>query len=319
MKTAAVVFQQMNQWGKERKPFVFLVDFKKENGAIFSLDELTDEIQFQIDEKSTHQVASSQLQLKKFPMDFSAYEKQFQQLQVEFIQQKLSLINLTTETRIEVNWNLEEIFQGAQAKYKVLWKDRWVCFSPETFVQIRQNKIYAYPMKGTINASVANAEQLILSDPKEIEEHQMTVDLMKKELESVAERVEVLRFRYIDRIPTQEGGLLQVSSEIAGELPQDFHQNLGDLFDALLPATSICGSPKTAALEAIRSIEQHDRNFYTGIFGVFDGENVDSAVLIRMIEKKDHQLYFKSGGGVTSKSQCEAEYQEIIEKIYVPV
>lgn len=319
MKTAQFVFKQMNAWAVERKPFVFLLDYKKEKGEIFSLEEMSDEIQFQINETHSKRSPSFPLQLQKFPMEFSEYHKQFQQLNLEFDQNQLEVINLTVETPIKINWDLQQIYEQAKAKYKVLWKDRWVCFSPETFVQIRQNKIHAYPMKGTINASLHNAENLILTHPKEIEEHQMTVDLVKEELEEVAENVSVLRFRYIDRIATSQGGLLQVSSEIVGDLKQDFHQNLGDLFDALLPATSICGAPKNIALDAIEKIEQHNRNFYTGIFGVFDGENVDSAVLIRMIEQKENQLVFKSGGGVTAKSEAKAEYEEMMEKIYVPM
>ena len=61
------------------------------------------------------------------------------------------------------------------------------------------------------------------------------------------------------------------------------------------------------------------QKFYTGIFGVFDGENLDSAVMIRFIENDENELFFKSGGGITAKSNAKAEYEELIQKVYVPI
>jgi para-aminobenzoate synthetase component 1 len=72
-------------------------------------------------------------------------------------------------------------------------------------------------------------------------------------------------------------------------------------------------------LEIIEQAEIYERGFYTGIFGWFDGENLDSAVMIRFIEQKGDKLIFKSGGGITSQSQVEKEYEELIQKVYVPV
>ena len=71
--------------------------------------------------------------------------------------------------------------------------------------------------------------------------------------------------------------------------------------------------------QASHAVEQGPRGYYTGIFGCFDGENLDSAVNIRYLEKKDGQLLYRSGGGITFLSDLESEYNELIEKIYVPV
>lgn len=174
-------------------------------------------------------------------------------------------------------------------------------------------------MKGTIDAATPNAAQTILNDKKEMAEHYTIVDLIRNDLSKVAKKVTVTKFRYIDEIQTHEKTLLQVSSEIKGELPEDFHQNLGNIFDEMLPAGSICGAPKDKTVEIILETESYDRNFYTGIFGVYDGQNLDSAVLIRFIEKTDKGLVFKSGGGITSLSDPQSEYEEMIHKIYVPI
>ena len=87
----------------------------------------------------------------------------------------------------------------------------------------------------------------------------------------------------------------------------------------MLPAGSICGAPKPKTLEIIDKAERYDRDFYTGIFGWFDGRNFDSAVMIRFAEPAPGGLTFKSGGGITSQSDLEKEYEELIHKVYVPL
>ena len=71
-------------------------------------------------------------------------------------------------------------------------------------------------------------------------------------------------------------------------------------------------------MQIIAEAEQYDRGFYTGIMGEFDGQNVDSGVMIRFIEHKSGQLIFKSGGGITVFSELEKEYNELIQKVYLP-
>ena len=87
----------------------------------------------------------------------------------------------------------------------------------------------------------------------------------------------------------------------------------------LLPAGSISGAPKVKTVEVIQQAEQGKRGYYTGVFGYFDGENLDSAVAIRYIEQINGQFWFRSGGGITAKSQLKEEYQELLEKVYVPI
>ena len=87
----------------------------------------------------------------------------------------------------------------------------------------------------------------------------------------------------------------------------------------LLPAGSVSGAPKSRTLEIIRSAEQSDRGYYTGVCGYFDGQNLDSAVMIRFIEQIGNGFYYRSGGGITAQSNLHAEYLEAIDKVYVPI
>ena len=172
-------------------------------------------------------------------------------------------------------------------------------------------------MKGTIDASVPDAENIILQDEKETAEHYTIVDLIRNDLSMVAKNVRVDNFRYIDQITAHNRKLLQVSSKISGELPDDYTCHLGEILQKILPAGSVSGAPKKRTLEIIRQAEKYKRGYYTGVFGCFDGKDLNSAVMIRFIENIDGKLFYKSGGGITTLSRYRDEYEELLSKIYL--
>lgn len=315
------VIRQMNEAGRASKPFLFVIDFSGEESILYSLQQPSNEVYFsspfyQHLPQTTY--ADRSFRFEKHPIPFESYKKSFDTVQRAIRRGDSFLVNLTFPTRIDTDLSLEEIFVRSKAPYRLLVPNQFVCFSPESFVKIVDNIIYSYPMKGTIDASIAHAEEQILADEKEKAEHYTIVDLIRNDLSRVAEKVEVKRFRYVERVETNGKHLLQVSSEIVGELPQGFRENLGDLIFSMLPAGSISGAPKDSTLNIIRRSEMDERGFYTGIFGIFDGKNLDSAVIIRYIEERDGTKQFRSGGGITSRSIAENEYQELIDKVYVP-
>lgn len=142
---------------------------------------------------------------------------------------------------------------------------------------------------------------------------------MRNDLATVAKNIEVRRFRYVDRIETEKGAILQTSSEIVGELAENWQEKIGNILAKLLPAGSISGAPKEKTVEIIQQAEKKERGYYTGIFGIFDGENIDSAVAIRFIEQCGEKMLFRSGGGITRQSQLEQEYAELLQKVYIPL
>ena len=182
-----------------------------------------------------------------------------------------------------------------------------------------EGTIRTYPMKGTIDAAVPDAEAKILANEKEMAEHVMVVDLLRNDLGIVGREVRVERFRYVDRIETADKTLLQVSSRIRAKLAPDWRSRLGEILERMLPAGSVTGTPKRKTCEIIDAIEEHERGFFTGIFGVFDGKSLQSAVMIRFIEQTPEGLVYKSGGGITIDSDAEAEYREMIDKVYLPI
>ena len=314
-------FEYMNKLGTKHTPFLFIIDFLKENVFVNALDQINPEhIQFTVNHVSNSNQAnkdSAAYTFEKHPISFETFKKGYDIVYKNLQQGNSYLTNYTAKTPISTDLSLQKIYQQSKAKYKLWFKDQFVVFSPEAFIKITDGKIYSYPMKGTINASIENAEHIILSDPKEMAEHATITDLIRNDLSRVATKVSVEKYRYVDRIKTNEHDLLQVSSEIRGELPADFNESLGTILNTLLPAGSISGAPKEKTLEIIRESESYERKYYTGVFGIYDGKNLDCGVMIRFIEKEDEQLFFKSGGGITIKSDARKEYQEMINKVYL--
>lgn len=319
------LISRLNALGKSRIPFLFIIDFEGQNGYVIKSDELDDRyVRFDFSEetglkKKTDRHTGEKIEWKIMPISFEEYDSKFQFVMDQIHKGNSYLVNLTQPTEIQTNASLLDLYRLGNSKYKLWLKDRFTVFSPEIFIKINNGTISTFPMKGTIDASVANAENIILNDPKEKAEHATIVDLLRNDLSIMATHVEVKRYRYIDKLCTNKNELLQVSSEIAGILPKNYHNMLGDIVFSMLPAGSISGAPKNKTLEIIRRAEDYERGFYTGICGWFDGNNLDSAVMIRYIEQKGSRFIFKSGGGITSQSNNKKEYRELIEKVYAPI
>jgi para-aminobenzoate synthetase component 1 len=256
--------------------------------------------------------------IDKHPEPWTSYRKKFEHVFQRLEYGDSFLTNLTIKTEVTINRPLRDIFFQSRAKYKLLFGDDFLVFSPETFIQVNGGRIFSFPMKGTIDAAIPDAEGKILSDQKETSEHVTIVDLIRNDMSQIATDVTVSRFRYIDKITTSSKTLLQVSSEIVGTLEDQFQSELGTILVRLLPAGSVSGAPKPRTLDIIRQTEGDKRGYYTGVFGIFDGQKLDSGVMIRFIEREGSKYFYRSGGGITTQSNGESEYQEAIDKVYVP-
>jgi para-aminobenzoate synthetase component I len=295
----------------------FYSDFTGDLFHCFSLDTLkTEDIEFAFYSDS-HELNTPHKPLHT-PLSLEHYREKFNIVQKHIRDGNTYLLNLTQPTPIQSDYTLKEIYTMAHAPYKLRVKDQFVCFSPEPFITIEENIINTYPMKGTIDASLPNAIENILNDPKELAEHTMIVDLLRNDLGIVAKEIKVEKFRYITTINTGEKKLHQVSSHISGRLEVNWKKKAGEIILALLPAGSISGTPKRKTLDIIKEVEGYERGYFSGIFGHFDGKNLYSAVAIRFIEKIEGKLIYKSGGGITADSDCLNEYNEMIDKIYIP-
>lgn len=317
-------FQKMDELSERKESFFFLINFLMDEVIIFTQNNITNNtllVDFPTITNTNfcHTERSQSVKWKSFPETLEDYKKGFEIVQENLKKGNSYLTNYTRKTEIETNLSLEDIFRFSKAKYKVLVPDEFVFFSPETFVEIIDNKIFTHPMKGTIDAEIEDAENILKNNPKEKAEHYTVVDLLRNDLSIVANKVQVKEFQRIDYIKTKQKNLLAMSSEIEGEIKPEYQNKIGTILQKLLPAGSILGAPKPKTLEIILEAEQYDRGFYTGIAGYFDGKNLDSCVMIRFIEKENDKLFFKSGGGITHQSGLVSEYEEMKNKIYVPI
>lgn len=370
------IIDKINRLASQDEPFLFVINYQGDKAFIRQLSDINPEeclfdfegrgnfsharketLKEEISEKETWKKETSEKEISETiwqiePPLYEDYERSFNIVKSNIMAGNSYLTNLTCRVPVSCNLSLEEIFHRAKGKYKLLLRRKrnltpFVCFSPETFVRIKGGRIYSYPMKGTLDASLPNAEKQLMEDRKEAAEHATIVDLIRNDLSRVAEDVRVDKYRYIDVLHTNKGDILQTSSEISGRLPEDYPHHLGEILDAQLPAGSITGAPKDKTMQIIQEAEGYDRGFYTGIMGIYDQGELNSAVMIRFIEeetspvdfetdgeknfkakegkasegkepKASRKLYFKAGGGITSKSDCRREYEEVIQKIYLP-
>jgi para-aminobenzoate synthetase component I len=318
----STAIDKMNWLGERKKPFFFAIDFAMKDPFVQEIHEPGNDILFDLEGLTNHRESKKHplpLRFSRFPEPYREYRRKFDAVMKEIRAGNTYLLNLTSPTRIETNYALEEIYHSSKARFRLLVPGRFVVFSPEVFVRIHDGRIFSFPMKGTIRADIPDAEKIILEDRKELAEHYTIVDLIRNDLSIVAENVSVDNFRYIERIRANTGDLLQVSSSISGKLTPDYHSRLGTILFQLLPAGSVTGAPKEKTVEIIRNTEGYDRGCYTGVFGYFDGSVLNSCVMIRFIEQTDNGLVYKSGGGITSFSDPVSEYNELIDKVYVPV
>ena len=313
---------RMNALGRAGTPFVWGTDYAKKDCFILESPFDTSDILWEVRGVGnavdlTIDSPSPTLDITR-EVDYTTYSEMFATLRSGLMRGDSFLANLTAPTQVDCSGSIKDIFLHSRAPFKLLIPDRFVCFSPEPFVRISDGYISAFPMKGTIDASLPDAERILMDDYKETCEHYTIVDLMRNDLNIVAKEVCVPRLRYVERIATNTRDILQTSSEVRGKIPHNKPFDFGDIILPLLPAASITGAPKPATVDLIARSEIAPRGWYTGVFGYFDGNVMQSAVMIRCIQRADDgKLYFHSGGGVTVNSNCREEYEELLTKVYL--
>jgi len=325
--TREETIRKINHLGQSCRPFIFIINYLQDASyveEVASVDpsEVVYNLNGFTNQSSLNDVLSCSedpVRWNSYPESFDSYRRSFDIVQRNIFAGNSFLTNLTCRTPIETNLSLKDIFFRSKAMYKLWVRDQFTVFSPEIFVRIQQGKISSYPMKGTLDASLPSAVRQLMDDPKEAAEHATIVDLIRNDLSIVADRVSVSRYRYIDKLQTNRGTILQTSSEIQGALPDNYRESLGNILFKLLPAGSITGAPKKKTMQIISEAETYERGFYTGVMGYFDGSSLDSAVMIRFVEQEGDRMYFKSGGGITCRSEVESEYHEMKQKVYVPI
>jgi para-aminobenzoate synthetase component I len=151
----------LNQWGQEQVPFLFMIDFEMKTPLAWRLsDAPAEKLLFDINGFTNAPAfvfnKGNQdffLDIDKSSMSLEEYQKKFELVSYHLNRGDSFLTNLTIKTKIETNRSLKELFYLSNARFKLWFNDQFLVFSPEIFIQIKGQKIFSFPMKGTIDAS----------------------------------------------------------------------------------------------------------------------------------------------------------------------
>ena len=188
--------------------------------------------------------------------------------------------------------------------------------SPEILVRLRDGKVTIRPIAGTRRRGVDAAEDQVLaadmlSDPKELSEHLMLLDLGRNDVGRVAEVGSVavtskMNVEYYSHV-------MHIVSNVEGKLRDGC-----DAMDALMagfPAGTVSGAPKIRAMEIIDELESERRSFYAGCIGYFAGNgNMDTCIALRTALIKDGTMYVQAGAGIVMDSVPQSEHEECLNK-----
>ena len=184
--------------------------------------------------------------------------------------------------------------------------------SPEILVRLRDSEVTIRPIAGTRPRGATRAEDRelaedLLSDPKELAEHLMLLDLGRNDVGRVAKIgtvkvTEKMAIEYYSHV-------MHIASNVRGEIDPAY-----DAIDALIagfPAGTVSGAPKVRAMEIIDELEPERRGIYAGSIGYFSaGGAMDTCIALRTAVVKDGVMYVQAGGGVVADSSPDGEFQE---------
>jgi len=188
--------------------------------------------------------------------------------------------------------------------------------SPEILVRLEGDDIQLRPIAGT-RPRGANPEEdrrlevELLSDPKEIAEHVMLVDLGRNDVGRVADwgTVKADELMVVERY----SHVMHIVSNVVGKLRKD--RNAFDVLRASFPAGTVSGAPKVRAMQIISDLEPFRRGIYAGAVGYFDLQgNMDFCIAIRTIVMEGDEATIQAGAGIVADSDPAKEWDEILSK-----
>jgi anthranilate synthase component I len=188
--------------------------------------------------------------------------------------------------------------------------------SPEVLVRVQQGIAQLLPIAGTRPRGKNREEDLalekdLISDPKEVAEHIMLVDLGRNDLSRVckAGTVKLERNQVIERY----SHVMHIVSDVTGEL--DPGMSSVDALMQCFPAGTVSGAPKIRAMEIIDELEPTKRGPYAGAVGYFDfSGNMDTCIAIRTMVATGETVYIQAGAGIVADSDPEMEFEETRNK-----
>ena len=188
--------------------------------------------------------------------------------------------------------------------------------SPEILVRLVNDEVTIRPIAGTRPRGKDNKEDKkfineLLSDPKELSEHLMLLDLGRNDVGKVSKTNSV---KVTEKFKVEKySHVMHIVSNVVGKLKKNL--SLFETFLSGFPAGTVSGAPKIRAMEIIDELETSKRKLYAGGIGYFTAnQEFDTCIALRTALIKDKTIYVQAGAGIVADSKPEHEYQETVNK-----
>jgi len=262
-------------------------------------------------------------------IDYPAYKKAIEKIKEEIACGNTYQVNYTYDYKIETEGETDlggfelynSILPNQKTPYNSYIKNEFeeiLCFSPELFFELENNKIKTKPMKGTAKRGETRVQdeaniEFLKNDEKNRAENVMIVDLLRNDLGKIA-KTGTVKVEKLFEVETHKT-LHQMTSEVSAELDEKI--TLYEIFDAIFPCGSITGAPKINTMKIIDELEVGSRDVYCGAIGLITPEKALFTVPIRTLQHKLEEDFFscRVGGAIVWDSTPEDEWEETLTKI----
>ncbi len=299
------------------------LDIEKEKGIAFSVEQKINEAEI----KGVNSICYEEKEVEKTKLTSNFTKKTFED-SVEKVRQYIKSgdiyqANLTQRFKGKTNLSSYELYRDLRrispapfGAYLNFDEFNILSNSPERFIKCIDRKLETRPIKGTRPRGKNKEEDLRLQEElrnseKDRAELLMIVDLQRNDIGRISKvgSVKVPELFVIEPY----ANVNHLVATVVGELEEN--KDAIDVIKATFPGGSITGAPKIRSMEIIDELEPTQRNVYTGSIGYigFNGD-MDLNIAIRTMIKKEDEVYFQVGGGMTWGSNPSDEYQETLDK-----
>jgi isochorismate synthase len=173
----------------------------------------------------------------------------------------------------------------------------WIGATPELLFRKRGDFYSTISLAGTRRAGTQEDWGV-----KEQQEQRLVTMFIQDELKAIgAKNIQC------NELHTRNAGSIEhLCNEISFEYIGDWQK----VMNALHPTPAVCGMSREQAKRIIEDLEKHDREYYTGLIGIEQGDNVEVYVILRCLKYSDDLLHVFVGAGITAESVPELEARE---------
>jgi isochorismate synthase len=173
----------------------------------------------------------------------------------------------------------------------------WIGATPELLFRKRGNSYSTISLAGTRKAGTTEEW-----GKKEIEEQHLVTEFIQQELKVIgAGNIQC------NELHTRNAGSIE---HLCNAISFEYNGDWNEVMNTLHPTPAVCGMPREQAKGIIEDLETHDREYYTGLIGIEQGDYVDVYVILRCLKYSEDLLHVFVGAGITAESVPMFEARE---------